>query len=172
MNNFGLERYGEAVVYGGFMILNIYSKGRYPADALSNFAMHQFSFDGFEDIPCMEAFLQSLKFADVEEQKKVLYLSAKDAKEAGTKQGWDKTLYWKGKAIDRFSKEYMELVWKAYLELYKNDEFRKALKSSGHKILLHTIGRTFRHSTVLTWWEFTGILTRLRRKMYQDNTKV
>lgn len=147
------------------MIVNVYSKGKYPADVLSNFAPNKFSFDGFDDIPCMEAFLQSLKFSDVEEQKRVLYLSAKAAKEAGTAKGWQRFLYWKGRRIDRFSKEYKALVWGAYKELLKNTDFRKALEFSGHKLLLHTIGKTFRRKTVLTWWEFTGILTRLRREV-------
>lgn len=147
------------------MIIDIYSKGSYPADALSNFAPHKFNFDGFEDIPCMEAFLQSLKFSDVEEQKRILYLPAVSAKEAGTAKGWNKTLYWKGKSIDRFSREYRNLVFKAYNALFENAEFRKALKHSGHKILIHSIGKTFRRKTVLTWWGFTGILTVLRRKI-------
>ncbi len=33
------------------MFLNIYSKGRYPADELSNFARHEFDFQGFKKIP-------------------------------------------------------------------------------------------------------------------------
>lgn len=43
------------------MFINIYSKGRYSANALSNFYSHSFAFEGFKNIPCMEAFLQSLK---------------------------------------------------------------------------------------------------------------
>ena len=44
------------------MFINIYLKGRYPANALSDFHSHSFAFDGFKKIPCMEAFLQSIKF--------------------------------------------------------------------------------------------------------------
>lgn len=47
------------------MFINIYSKGKYPANMLSNFAPHEFDFDGYKRIPCMESFLQSLKFQDV-----------------------------------------------------------------------------------------------------------
>ncbi len=147
------------------IILNIYSKGRYPADALSNFAPHPFDFDGVADIPCMEAFLQSLKFSDPREQSAVLRLSGKEAKQAGADHGWNRTLYWQGREIDRFSGDYTRLVERAYRALLQNDGFRAALQASGHSILLHTIGRTLRKNTVLTWWEFTGILYRLRKSL-------
>ena len=147
------------------MIVNIYSKGPYPADALSNFAPHTFDFDGFDQIPYMEAFLQSLKFRDPQQQRQVLYLPAVEAKEAGTAQGWNRYLYWKGQPIDRYGKAYGQLLEQAYRRLLLNDGFRRALRDSKGKLLLHTIGKTRRRSTVLTWWEFVGLLHRLRREL-------
>lgn len=150
------------------MFINIYSKGHYPANALSNFYPHTFNFDSFENIPCMEAFLQSLKFEDIGEQQRVLYMNAKNAKTIGSAHSWNKYLYWKGREIDRFSKEYYFLIESAFRSLSMNPNFRQALIDSGKNILLHTIGKTLRKNTVLTWWELTGILHRLRKDVKQN----
>lgn len=147
------------------VFINIYSKGRYPADALSNFAPHRFDFDGFDNIPCMEAFLQSLKCSDPVQQRQMLYLCAKEAKERGGNIEWNGVLTWKGQLIDRFSKDYTALVERAYRALLANDDFRRALAASKGKILLHTIGKTRRSQTVLTWWEFVGVLHKLRKEL-------
>lgn len=145
------------------MFLNIYSKGKHPANELSNFACHPFDFDGYTEIPCMEAFLQSLKFQDSSEQQ-ILYLSAKEAKTMGSQKMWSKFLYWKGKKINRFSREYFKFVLDAYKSLSLNDDFKKALIASRGRILLHTIGRSCRKATVLICWEFTYILSKLRKE--------
>ena len=50
--------------------MDIHSKGKYPANALSNFAPHLFILDGVECCS-MEGFLQSLKFKNPEVQKPV-----------------------------------------------------------------------------------------------------
>ena len=71
------------------MFINIYLKGRYSANALSNFYSHSFAFEGFKKITCMEAFLQSLKFEDLNNQRYMLYLNAKEAKIIGGAQSWD-----------------------------------------------------------------------------------
>lgn len=147
------------------MFINIYSQGAYPADALSNFAPHAFDFDGFAAIPCMEAFLQSLKFEDPQQQRQVLYLSAREAKRVGGEQTWQRTLYWNGKRMDRFSKAYHDLLLRAYRALLKNKDFRRALIASKGRILLHTMGKTCRKRTVLTWWEFVTILHILRKEL-------
>ena len=70
------------------MFINIYSKGKYPANMLSNFAPHEFDFDGYKRIPCMESFLQSLKIQDVVDQRRVLYMTAKEAKAYGGTRSW------------------------------------------------------------------------------------
>lgn len=149
------------------MFLNINFNATYPSNALSNQTPHPFNFEDFQNIPCMESFLQSLKFEDPEEQTKILYLSAEDAIAAGKCKAWDTYLFWKGQKINRFSKEYMELMTRAYRSLFLNVDFREALLASGHKILLHTSGKTFRKNTVLTWWEFVCILTKLRKEAAQ-----
>ena len=86
------------------MLINIYSKGKYPANVLSNFAANAFDFAGYKQIPGMESFLQSLKFEDSTEQQRVLYMTAKEAKSYGGEKSWNRYLYWEGKKVDRFSK--------------------------------------------------------------------
>lgn len=147
------------------MVINIHSTGRYPADALSNFAPHAFSFDGHTDIPCMEAFLQSLKFEDPQEQQRVLAMPAREAKQAGSSRQWHRFLYWNGRKIDRFSADYARLIESAYRCLLQNPAFRQALADSKGRLLLHTIGKAFRRNTVLTWWEFVGMLHKLRKEV-------
>jgi predicted NAD-dependent protein-ADP-ribosyltransferase YbiA (DUF1768 family) len=146
------------------MITNIHSKGNYPADALSNFAPHPFEFDGVS-VACMEGLLQSFKFPDPQRQQEICQFSAKEAKVTGSAQAWQQHLYWKGAAYPRKSKTYRQLLIRAYDAMAaQNPAFRTALLAS-KPILLHTIGRWRRPKTCLTWWEFCGILTRLRRKL-------
>ena len=148
------------------MLINIYSKGKYPANVLSNFATNEFDFAGHKQIPCMESFLQSLKFQDIVEQRRVLQMTAKEAKEYGNTINWDRYLYWEGKKVDRFSKEYRYLLEGAYRAMLVNPNFKQALIDSGNKIFLHTIGKTLRKNTVLTWWEFIWILYKMRKTNY------
>ena len=66
-------------------IIDVYSKGEYPADALSNFYPHAFVIDGIQ-CASMEGFLQSLKYASVKRQKRVCALVGKAAKRAGKRK--------------------------------------------------------------------------------------
>ena len=154
------------------LIINIYSKGKFPADQLSNFTPYPFSFqfDGTNTssyyISSMEAFLQSLKFKKPNEQEQIWSLTAKEAKRVGSTQTWEKYLYWRGKPIDRFSTDYSRLVNAAYQSMFEqNKDFRKALEATRGRILLHTIGKWRRRKTVLTWWEFVRVLYKLRKTL-------
>ena len=121
-------------------VIDIHSKGEYPSDALSNYVEYEFYVDGIK-CASMEGFLQSLKFKNTEKQKKVCLLSASEAKNSSRRSfaqlRWEMThtLYWQGKAINRYSDEYQKLIDKAYSELSKNEEFIKALKASGKTFL-------------------------------------
>ena len=118
----------------------------------------------------MEVFLQSLKIQDLDEQQRVLYMTAKEAKAYGSTKRWDRFLYWKGNKIDRFSKEYLCFIESAYRSMLSNPNFKCALVASKKKILLHTIGKTLRKNTVLTWWEFVWILYKMRKEVYNEKT--
>ena len=152
------------------MIINIYSKSNNEiARKLSNFYPHRFSF-GLE-FSCFESFVQCLKFSDPDEQRAVAQMDAKTAKAAGQTQHWQENggwLYWQGKPINRYQKEYHQLMDRAYDALCQNAEFTDALRRSKGRILVHTIGKIKKKDTVLTSIEFCRILTRKRRKLLRN----
>jgi len=135
----------------------------YPASSLSNFAPHPFEIDGVK-CASMEGFLQSLKFKDPNIQEYVCTLVGKEAKFKGKKKKWwqDQTLCWRGVSMKRDSVEYQQLLDRAYMELYKNSGFRKALDTTQKAVLTHEMGKRNMSETVLTKNEFCGRLMRLR----------
>ncbi len=144
--------------------LNIHSRGRWPASALSNFAPHTFVFRGIH-FECVEALLQGLKFQDPNEQKIVFALDARKAKKTGSRSDWQasQTLWWLGQPMGRLSQDYQTLLNDAFRTLYaQNEEARKALLATGDAVLIHRIGKTNPAETVLTQDEFISRLTKLR----------
>jgi predicted NAD-dependent protein-ADP-ribosyltransferase YbiA (DUF1768 family) len=145
-------------------ILDIKAKAPYPAGALSNFTPHAFTFDG---IPCasMEGFLQSLKIEDMAEQERVCGLVGAAAQSIGQKYDWSitGTLWWKGERYDRFSDRYQILLDRAYQAMFDQSEmFRNALAASVDARLIHAIGKSDPHLTILTTDELCSRLERLR----------
>ena len=149
--------------------MDISSRAGYPASSLSNFAPHEFEIDGVK-CASMEGFLQSLKFKDVEMQKFVCSLIGRMAKAKGHDKKWykDQTLYWQGKEYKRESKKYTELIKRAYLELSKNDSFRKAVIATGNATYTHSLGKNKITETILTEREFVAMLNMCRRKIVLD----
>lgn len=146
------------------MFLNIHSKGEYPSKVLSNCYSHHFTFEGctFE---CMEGFFQSLKFQNEKEKKAFSKIDGRSSKLAGTNKKYE-SLYWQGEKYGRYSKEHFDLLMRVYEKLCSQSaSFRCALRISYPRILMHTIGKRKRENTVLTWWEFTRILTKIRSKV-------
>ena len=151
--------------------MDIHSGSGYPSSALSNFAPHPFIFDG---VPCtsMEGLLQSFKFSEEHIQVEVCKLVGAAAKRRGSKRDWRQwqTLYWKGVAYPRKSKEYQELLDRAYQALCdQNEGFRKALLATNRAVLTHSIGKTKKGDTVLTRSEFCSRLTFLRNNLDEQN---
>lgn len=148
--------------------VDISSKSEFPINMLSNFANNSFILDGV-NIASMEGFLQSLKYKSSESQRHICALTGKEAKKAGNHHNfWKITqiLYWNGKRINRYSKEYTELITRAYDAMAaSNPEFVKILLSTGYKVLVHSVGKEYKWQTVLTEDEFTEEqLVRLRVK--------
>jgi len=144
--------------------MDIGSKKGYPSSSLSNFSPHKFTIDGVE-CNSMEGFLQSLKYKNPDMQKYVCTLIGINAKKQGKNKNWKptQTLWWLGKPYKRDSKEYQDLLDKAYSCLFsQNESFRNALKSTGNATLTHSIGKTDIHQTILTQKEFCSRLTELR----------
>lgn len=144
--------------------LDIYSKGEYPADALSNFYPHGFVLDGV-NCASMEGFLQSLKFRSAKKQRAVCALSGVAAKNKGKHKFWWKItgkLTWQGKRFSRFGEEYKKLLSRAYAALSETPSFSTALKASEGYTLTHSIGKSDPRKTVLTEREFLDCLEALR----------
>lgn len=142
---------------------NICPQGRHPEDILSNLCHNDFCFD---DVQCgsMEGFLQSLKYQDVELQRKICLMGGMEAQEYSTSD-WqkDQIVWWKGTAIDRQSEEYGQLVRRAYQAMFEqNEQFRTALMSTRGQKLFHSRGESNPFKTVLTENELCRILTDLR----------
>lgn len=150
-------------------IIDIYSKGDYPADALSNFYPHDFIIDG---VACasMEGFLQSLKFASVKKQRKVCALSGIAAKKKGKRKfRWKLSgnIHWLGKKLSRTGEGFAALISRAYDALYTNVSFAAALHAAKDSKLIHSIGGNDPAKTILTENEFISQLERLRQEHVQ-----
>lgn len=141
----------------------------YPSNSLSNFSPHPFEIDG---VFCnsMEGFLQSLKFSNVEMQRYVCTLVGIKAKRKGAKKNWKQKqlLYWQGKSYKRDSKEYQELLDRAFEMLGTNKSFQKALLATKDSTLEHSIGKNKITDTVLTKQEFCSRLYKLREKLKKE----
>ena len=146
--------------------MDIGSGKGYPSTALSNFAPHKFIMDGVE-CNSMEGFLQSLKFKSVDMQKQVCTLVGVKAKYKGKHKPWwkEQILYWQGVEYKRDSKEYQELLKRAYLQLSQNEGFKKAIIASGNAVYTHSIGKNDITHTVLTEREFCSMLNMCRNEI-------
>lgn len=159
------------------MTIDIKSKGDYPANVLSNFYPNSFVFDGVE-CASMEGFLQSLKTKNVPLQQRVCGCSGKEAKfffrHKFQNIKWKLTgkLYWKGKAIGRFSDEYQRLLDSAYDAMYGNEIFREALLNTNGADLTHEIGKNDMRKTILTVYEFVSRLERCRSRASTENVRL
>jgi len=146
--------------------MDIGSGNGYPAATLSNFAPHPFEIDG---VKCnsMEGFLQGLKFKNPEMQEYVCTLVGKAAKFKGKEKKWWKTqtLYWVGNEYKRDSKEYQDLLDRAFAALADNDGFKRALLATGSATLTHSIGKNDLAETVLTEREFISRLCSVRKRL-------
>lgn len=112
----------------------------------------------------MEGFLQSLKYQDVNVQHEICAMSGKEAKNK-TNNVWQQNqiVWWKGRSIDRQSQDFENLIRKAYIALYQQNEvFSKALSSTKGLKLYHSRGEQNPYKTILTEKEFCGILTYVR----------
>ncbi|MBO4599746.1 MAG: hypothetical protein J5641_03300 [Bacteroidales bacterium] len=147
--------------------VDIWSTGRYPANVLSNLCDNEFVFDG---VRCgsMEGFLQSLKTEDEDYQLQICRMGGRVAKKEAEDVrlfSWRErqTLYWKGKAMQRQSEEFAQLVREAYRAMFEqNQRFRDALLATKGKRLYHRRGGDAPAKTILTEKEFCEILTELR----------
>lgn len=111
--------------------------------------------------------MQSLKFENPDMQAQVCTLVGKQAKFKGKKKKWwrDQTLYWRGTPMKRDSKEYQELLDRAFGVLSENTSFQRALLTTNNATLTHSIGKNKISETVLTRQEFCQRLTKIRERL-------
>ncbi len=149
--------------------MDIDSRGEYPARALSNFAPNSFVMNGDIECASMEGFLQSLKFEDPDEQKKLRGLIGVEAKFKGSTRNYvwqrQQKLWFRGTAYGRHEPCYQILLDNAFLALSKNPNFEKALLATGTSRLTHTIGETDATKTCLTAYEFCTRLIKIRNRL-------
>ena len=143
--------------------LYIRSNGLYPSNVLSNLCSNGFRFDGMI-CGSMEGFLQSLKRKELDKQRQICSMKGGNARKMSvTSWQTDQIVWWKGQAIDRQSKEYQQLIYRAYQAMFEQSErFRTALMQTRGMLLTHSSGESNTYKTILTPTEFCGILTELR----------
>ena len=144
--------------------LDVGGGGSGAAVRLSNFTERHFIFDGVE-CASIEGVLQSFKFKDIEEQRKVCALIGIKAKKAGMKTDWRpmQTLYWNGREFPRDSADYQELLDRLFLEvLNQNPAFVSDLYQTGEHKLIHSLGKDDIRKSILTEREFCDRLERMR----------
>jgi len=149
--------------------IDISFKSKGIAKALSNLCPYPFQFEGI-NCSCMEAFIQSLKVQDIAVQEDVCFKTGLFCYNIRYMfDDWRKTgtVYWKGKPINRQSKDYLMLITRAYEALLNQSPiFHYALskvKENGY-MLKHSIGCEEISETLLTPNEFTAILDYLIKK--------
>ncbi len=126
-----------------------------------------FKFHGY-DVATVNSFLMAIRSSDVAEQKALSMTPQEDIKAVSktVKISYaPRTLYWNGKSFSRDSKEYQELVTRAYEAKFDADyEFRKAIRACKNQVLTHTKGKDSAAETILTKQEFIDALNNLRKR--------
>lgn len=149
-------------------IIDISFKAKGLAKALSNLCAYPFEFEGIK-CSSMEAFIQSLKVKYIDVQEDVCSKTGPfcyNIREMFDDWRETQTVYWKGKEICRHSKEYIDLLIKAYKALVNQSPIYyyalKKAKDNGY-ILDHSIGCKDSSETLLTPKEFMDILNYLMK---------
>lgn len=102
-------------------------------------------------------FFSGVKFKDIEMQNLVFNYSGLDSNHVKVCSGydWKETgiLYWQGKEVNRFSKEYDDLVDELYISAIQNPLYRNILRTTDRNII-HSMGGKTKEETTFTRYEF------------------
>ena len=130
---------------------------------LSNLFPYNFIFKG-KKVSSIESVFQAIKFKSVKEQNLVLKYSGLSANiiKMATNYDWKESgnVYWQGKPINRFSKEYENFFIELYVSALQNPLYRGVLKNV-NKQILHSIGEVDKEKTVFSRYEFEKMLNAL-----------
>ena len=80
-----------------------------------------------------------------------------------TTYNWKETgiVYWRGKKVNRDSKEYDDIIDELYISAIQNEFYRNAIKNCKLPIV-HMIGEDSKNETVFTRYEFEYMLNCLK----------
>lgn len=134
------------------------------AKVLSNLFPYEFIFEG-KKMASIEGFFQGIKFKDINMQNLVLSYSGLPSNhiKIASDYNWKEKgiIYWQGKPIDRYSKEYDDLIDELYISAIQNPLYRNVLRKCD-KYILHEMGETNKEDTVFTRYEFEKQLNCLK----------
>lgn len=129
------------------------------------FTNYPFVIDG---IPCksLHSFLRSMKYDNIIVQRLVCDLSAKSAKAYASSYSWTSvnTFYWRGNSYSKESRQFNQLITRAFDELYKNPDFRVALKQISLENL-NLLKEELKSETILPRYILIFQLHRLNAKL-------
>lgn len=132
---------------------------------LSNLFPYEFYFRGFK-LNSIEPVFQSFKFKDKKMQKLLFRYDGLNSNniKAASDYDWKKTgiVYFLGKKINRFEKEYADFIDEVYISAIQNPLYRNVLKNIGEKYILHAMGEPKAENTAWTREEFEKELNCLK----------
>lgn len=124
---------------------------------LSNLFHYEFVFRGFK-LNSAEGIFQGFKVKDKKAQRYLFRYYGLDSNniKAASDFDWkgEGAVYFQGKRIDRFSKEFDDFIDEMYVSLLQNPLYRNSLKNAGDKYILHALGTKEKEKTVFTRYEF------------------
>ena len=158
---------GNVIPEGDGFINIAFSSKNHLSRILSNLFPYKLSIRD-ESAESIEGILQSIKHKEADVQKLVMQYSglvAWHTRGSTLVDDWRKrqTLNWKEREMKRDSEEYQLFLDEVYLSAFNNPLYKKALQSTGDKILLHTIGHEDAKETVLTRNEYESRLNALKK---------
>lgn len=156
---------GEKWINVGYKHTGAYAK------VLSNLFPYEFEFRN-KKLKSIESFFQGIKFKEIELQNLVFSYAGLDSNyiKACTGYEWKDTgiLYWQGEQVDRFSKEYDDLVDELYISAIQNPLYRNALLNC-NKEIIHLMGGKEKNETVFTRYEFEKQLNCLKEFLKKES---
>lgn len=148
----------EDFINVGYKLKGSFSK------TLSNLYPYEFKFRG-KKVSSIESVFQGIKFKDKKAQNLMLKYSGLDSNNirVATDYDWKVTgnLYWQGKEINRYSKEYDDFLDELYVSAISNPLYRGMLRNV-NKYILHSMGKKNKEDTVFTRYEFERMLNTIK----------
>jgi hypothetical protein len=161
VNNEDFEKpigFSDKLINVGYKLKGPYSK------VLSNLFPYKIKFRNIT-LNSIEGFFQGIKFKDKKAQNLVFKYSGLDSNNIKVASAYDwkesGLLYWQGKPINRFGKDYELLIDELYIAALQNPLYRGVLKTCD-KPIIHSIGENDSKKTVFTRYEFEHELNCLR----------